>query len=60
MAEKFVNLKKQTDTQVEGSQSLNKMNPRRHTTRYITIKIVNLKIKKKKETVLKKEKNCHI
>ena len=48
MAEKFVNLKKQTDTQVEGSQSLNKMNPRRHTTRYITIKIVNLKIKKKK------------
>ena len=44
MAEKFPNLKKETDTQVQEAQRVpNKMNPNRSTPRYIIIKMSKVK-----------------
>ena len=47
MAESFLNLKKETDIQVQEAKWVpNKMNPKRPMPRHIIIKITNLKIKR--------------
>ena len=43
MAENFPNLAKETDIQVQEAHGApNKMNPKRHTSRHIIIKLVNV------------------
>ena len=51
MAENFINLKKETDIQVQEAQRVpNKMNPNRPTPRHILIKMAKVK---DKERILK-------
>ena len=51
MAENFPNLRKETDIQIQEAQEVpNKMNPKRHITRHIIIKMAKVK---DKERILK-------